>query len=355
MASHRGRLQPMLEVHRQFCHMGYSMQCRCGLEVLTTRSSTRSTRREMGPNLTSARRVERNRRDMAEDEVAVAPQREVGQVEHTTVRTWMAPLTDLKMVVGFGMAAGVDHRVHESEPPWWYRDVLGAGLSLARRGGDRELMNGMLRSSLEQCQDEIFVAQATRWVQQLVEDLGRADGVDTHRELSHVPPAECELGDWAMHTMDVLIFEYQRKGGTDCGQGEAEVDGLPAPGSVRPRSRSPRRRTTVPPEDIHTVSDVVSLMETGGNGGHREERRHRGGEVAKPRPKTKARVPALRVKPGSCDHRCPGIPQPGQVRGMGREQTRERQALLRQEREAVLIDRLQDRRTMLGEKRGWPT
>ena len=225
----------------------------------------------------------------------------------------MAPLTDLKMVVGFGMAAGVDHRVHESEPPWWYRDVLGAGLSLARRGGDRELMNGMLRSSLEQCQDEIFVAQATRWVQQLVEDLGRADGVDTHRELSHVPPAECELGDWAMHTMDVLIFEYQRKGGTDCGQGEAEVDGLPAPGSVRPRSRSPRRRTTVPPEDIHTVSDVVSLMETGGNGGHREERRHRGGEVAKPRPKTKARVPALRVKPGSCDHRCPGIPQPGQV------------------------------------------
>ena len=152
-------------------------------------------------------------------------------------------LTDLKMVVGFGMAAGVDHRVHESEPPWWYLDVLGAGLSLARRGGDRELMNGMLRSSLEQCQDEIFVAQATRWVQKLVEDLGRADGVDTHRELSHVPPAECELGDWAMHTMDVLvlIFEYQRKGGTDCGQGEAEVDGLPAPGSVRPRSRTPTR------------------------------------------------------------------------------------------------------------------
>ena len=87
MASHRGRLQPMLEVHRQFCQRGYSMQCRCGLEVRTTRSSTRSTerRREMGPNL------KRNRRDMAEDEVAVAPQREVGQVEHTTVRTWMAP------------------------------------------------------------------------------------------------------------------------------------------------------------------------------------------------------------------------------------------------------------------------
>ena len=60
---------------------------------------------------------------------------------------------------------------------------------------------------------------------------------------------------------------------------------------------------------VHSSShaEAVSLMETGGNGGHREERRHRGGEAdesrwllrnrtrspaaetAKPRPKTKAR------------------------------------------------------------------